>query len=161
MDKDPGTDAQDAGSVPPADRCPRCGAELAGAEACVRCGLARRFHERFAESTALSGDLATAWDHVLAGWDEAARHALFLERCAQAGALDLAAARYRPLAEDPQRGERARASLERIVVLAEEALQRGATSRDNVQRNKRILFAVALAITLGFLAVIAWAVLAR
>ncbi len=127
----------------------------------MRCGLARRFHERFVESTALSGELAAAWDHVLAGWDEAARHALFLERCAQAGALDLAAARYRPLADDPRRGERARASLDRIVALAEEALQRGALPRDTVQRNKRILFAVALAITLGFLGFVAWAVLAR
>jgi hypothetical protein len=128
---------------------------------CARCGLAREFHARFVESTALSGELAEAWERVLAAWDEPAGHALFLERCAQAESLDLAAARYRPLAEDPQRGERARAALDRIVVLAEQALQRGATPRDNVQRNKRILFGAALVITLGFLGFVAWAVLAR
>ncbi|MBN1774153.1 MAG: hypothetical protein JXB32_23035 [Deltaproteobacteria bacterium] len=160
MDNDPGTDDQVADSVP-ADRCPRCGADLAAAEACARCGLAREFHARFAESTALPPELAREWDHVLAGWDEAARHAVFLERCAQAEALDLAAARYRPLAADPQRGERARAALDRIVALAERELQRCAMPRDTVQRNKRIMFVVALAITIGFLALVAWAVLVR
>jgi hypothetical protein len=160
VDNDPGTDAQEAESVP-ADRCPRCGVELAAAAACTRCGLAREFFGRFVESTALSGELKTAWDHVLAGWDEPSRHALFLEQCAQAEALDLAAARYRPLAEDPARGERARAALERIVALAERELQRTAAPRDNLKRNKRILFAIGLLITLGFLGFVAWAVLAR
>lgn len=127
----------------------------------MRCGLARRFHDRFAEATALPEGLAAEWDRVLGAWADPARHAVFLERCAQAQALDLAAARYRPLSDDPVRGERARAALERIVALAERELRRGAAPRDTVRRNQRILFAVALAITNAFLAAIAWAVLAR
>ena len=145
----------------PTDRCPRCGADLGGAEACGRCGLARRHHGRFAEATALPAELAADWERVLASWDDAGRHAVFLERCAQAGMLDLAAARYRPLAEDAVRGPRARAALDRIVALAERELRREATSPDALRRNRRILFVVALAILIVFLVVIAQAVLSR
>lgn len=160
VEDNPGTDAQ---VVAPAstDRCPRCGAELAGAEACGRCGLARRFHDRFAQATVLPAELAAEWEAVLAAWEDAGRHAVFLERCAQAGALDLAAARYRPLAEDAVRGERARAALDRIVALAERELRRGATPRDTLRRNRRIVLAVALALALAFLIVIVRAFLAH
>lgn len=144
-----------------ADRCPRCGGELGGAEACGRCGLARRHHDRFAKATVLPAELAAEWERVLAAWDDPGRHALFLERCARDGSLDLAAARYRPLAGDAERGARARAALDRIVALAERELRRAATPRDTLRRNRRIVFVVALAIAIVFLVVIARAVLAR
>lgn len=140
------------------DACPRCGAETAGKDACGRCGLRREHRERFAADTALPPGLAEKWDAVLAAWDDPAPHAVFLETCAQAESLDLAAARYRPLSADPQQAERARAALDRIVALAEQALQRDAGSGERIVRNRRFLFVIAAIVMLAFLGFVAWAV---
>jgi len=93
-----------------ADVCPRCGA-VAAAEACPRCGLARAHRERFAAETALPEGLAQDWEKVLASWTDASAHAVFIQRCALAQSLDLAAARYRPFLIDAGRSERARAAM--------------------------------------------------
>ena len=143
------------------DPCPRCGAETAGNDACARCGLRREHRERFAADTALPPGLAEKWDAVLAAWDDPAPHAIFIETCAQAESLDLAAARYRPLSADPQRTERARAALDRIVALAEEALRRNAASGERIVRNRRLLFVIAVIVMLAFLGFVAWAVATR
>jgi hypothetical protein len=143
-----------------ADVCPRCGA-AAAAEACPRCGLRRAHRERFAAETALPEGLAQDWENVLASWSETSAHAVFIQRCALAQALDLAAARYRPLLNDAARSERARASLDRIVALAEESLQRSAVSKDRVERTRRVILGVAVFIMFAFLAVVAYAVLTR
>lgn len=143
-----------------ADVCPRCGA-AAEAEACPRCGLARAHRERFAAETALPEGLAQDWEKVLASWTDASAHAVFIQRCALAQSLDLAAARYRPFLIDAGRSERARASLDRIVALADESLQRSATSKDRVARTRRVILAVAVVIMFAFLAVVAYAVLTR
>ena len=140
--------------------CPRCGA-AAAAEACPRCGLARAHRERFAAETALPEGLALDWEKVLASWTDASVHAVFIQRCALAQSLDLAAARYRPFLSDAARSERARASLDRIVALAEQSLRRSATSKDRVARTRRVILAVAVVIMFAFLAVVAYAVLTR
>ena len=161
MGKEPLDGTSEAISSPPTDPCPRCGAETAGREACTRCGLSRAHRERFATDTALPPGLAGQWAGVLERWNDAGVHALFLESCAQAEALDLAAARYRPLSADPARAERARASLDRIVALAEAALRKQATPPDRVARTRRALVLVAALITLGFLALVTWMMLTR
>jgi hypothetical protein len=143
------------------DPCPRCGAETTGKDACALCGLRREHRERFAADTALPPGLAEKWDDVLAAWDDPAPHAIFLESCAQAESLDLAAARYRPLSADPQKAERARASLDRIVALAEAALKRNAGSGERIVRNRRAIFVVAVIVMLTFLGFVAWAVATR
>jgi hypothetical protein len=147
------------GSAPPADPCPRCGAETAERDACARCGLRREHRERFAADTTLPPGLAEKWADVLARWDEPAVHAIFLEECAQAEALDLAAARYRTQAGDPAHADRCRSSLDRIVALAEAALKRSTGGAERLVRNRRIIFALALVVMLAFLGLVVWAVL--
>ncbi|MBI5487687.1 MAG: hypothetical protein HY905_10170 [Deltaproteobacteria bacterium] len=146
---------------PASDPCPRCGAETKGRDACARCGLHREHRERFAADTALPPGLAEKWDAVLAAWDDAAAHAIFLESCVQAEALDLAAARYRALRADPARAERCGRSLDRIVALAEAGLKKTSSGAEKVVRNRRIIFAVAVLVMLAFLSLVAWAVLSR
>jgi hypothetical protein len=143
------------------DPCPRCGAETAGREGCARCGLRREHRERFAADTALPPGLAEKWDAVLAAWDDPAPHAVFLETCAQAESLDLAAAHYRALSAEPQKAERVRTSLDRIVALAEAALKRNAGSPERVAHNRRVFFVVAVVVMLSFLGFVAWAVVTR
>jgi hypothetical protein len=109
----------------------------------------------------LPAGLREEWDRVLAGWDDAGAHAVFVERCAQADSLDLAAGCYRPLLADPAKAERARVSLDRIVALAEQALQRTATPPSTAARNRAILTVLAALLTLGFLVAVAVAVLSR
>ena len=145
----------------PVDPCPRCGAETEGRDACVRCGLGRQHRERFATETALPPGLSKRWDAVLGAWDDAGVHAVFIETCAQAEALDLAAARYRALRSEPERAERCAKALDRIVALAESRLQKTSAGAERVVRNRRIIFAVGLVVMLVFLAVVAWAVLNR
>jgi hypothetical protein len=143
------------------DACPRCGVENAGLEACPRCGLKREFRAKFAEGAALPEGLVAAWETVVSRWDDAAAHAVFLETCAQAEALDLAAGRYRAWLEDPARAERCRAALDRIVALAEERLRRTAASRDTPARNKKLVAVLAFLIMAGFLALIGYELLMR
>jgi hypothetical protein len=116
---------------------------------------------RFATETALPPDLAVKWDAALAAWDDAAVHAIFIEACAQAGSLELAAARYRTLRADPERAERCARSLDRIVALAEAGMQKTSTGAGRIARNRRIIFAVGMIVMLAFLALVAWAVLNR
>ncbi|MBI5500873.1 MAG: hypothetical protein HY907_11575 [Deltaproteobacteria bacterium] len=148
-------------SASPRDPCPRCGTENDGQQACARCGLAREHREKFATDTALPAGLAEHWDAVLAAWDDPAPHAIFIESCAQAQALDLAAARYRALRADPARAERCARSLDRIVALAEAGLAKTSSGAEKVVRNRRIIFALALVVMLAFLSFVAWAVLSR
>jgi hypothetical protein len=59
-----------------------------------------------------------AWTALLATWQDEHAHKRFLEATATAGALDLAAARYRSVVDDPERASRAAEGLMRASTLA-------------------------------------------
>lgn len=129
--------------------CPRCGSTMPGRPACPRCGLRVEFRERYAASLELPESLAPLWDAVAAKWETPGLHELFLQACHNEQKLDLAAARYRALREDPVRGAQAQAAIERIVALAETALAQSAFPRSRVTRNRRIALAIGFCVSVG------------
>lgn len=62
------------------------------------------------------------WSGVINDWENEARHHKFLEQARLDGALLEAAARYRPLRDDPERGAVAKKRLEAIAFLATQEL---------------------------------------
>jgi hypothetical protein len=62
------------------------------------------------------------WGRVLEAWDDDKPHAALIEHAMRAQALPDVAARYRGLADDPERGPRARKQLDAIVVAATQML---------------------------------------
>jgi hypothetical protein len=77
----------------------------------------------------LPEDLGHAWEAVRADWQSEARHAAFIELCAQQRRLPDAGALYRGVKErEPERAEQAERQLQRImaralVMLAQQAPQ--------------------------------------
>lgn len=142
------------------DPCPRCGTENEGLDACPRCGLGRA-HRGAVTPPDLPEWLAAEWKTVVERWGDAAAHAIFIERCAAAEALDLAARRYRLMLADPARADRARASLDRIVVLAQAAMTRAATPRSRIARNKAIALVAGVVVALALLAMMVHALVSR
>lgn len=63
------------------------------------------------------------WKQVVTRWDDPATHGAFLEYCQRTGGLSDAAARYRGMAGDHERGEDARRRLAGVVILATQALE--------------------------------------
>ncbi len=62
------------------------------------------------------------WKRVTDQWDDPAAHGSFLEYCQRAGALSDAAARYRGMAGDRERGPEAQRRLQAVVLLATQAM---------------------------------------
>jgi hypothetical protein len=66
--------------------------------------------------------LDALWHRALAGWDDEKTHAALLEHALRAQLLPELAGRYRAVAEDPERGPRARKKIDAIVVAATQSL---------------------------------------
>ncbi len=63
-------------------------------------------------------NLELLWKKVVDDWDNDKAHALFLEHCRATGALPEAAARYRGMAGDRERGPTAEKRLSAVLALA-------------------------------------------
>ena len=62
------------------------------------------------------------WKRVVDRWDDDAAHGVFLEYCQRSGSLSDAAARYRGMAGDRDRGPEAQRRLQAVVLLATQAM---------------------------------------
>ena len=93
------------------------------------------------------------WKHVLDHWDEDKAHSAFLEHCRNAGQLAEAAARYRGMTGDRDRGLSAQKRLQGVLVLAMAALESTRTARRETKSSTSglLLIAFFVAATLGLL----------
>ena len=93
------------------------------------------------------------WKHVLDHWDEDKAHGAFLEHCRSAGQLAEAAARYRGMTGDRDRGPVAQKRLQGVLVLAMAALESTRTPRPEAKTSPTSLLLIAffVAATLGLL----------
>ena len=60
----------------------------------------------------------TLWKHVLDHWEDDKAHGAFLEHCREHGQLAEAAARYRGMTGDHERGQSAEKRLQAVALLA-------------------------------------------
>jgi hypothetical protein len=93
------------------------------------------------------------WKHVLDHWDEDKAHAAFLEHCRNAGQLAEAAARYRGMTGDRERGPSAQKRLQGVLVLAMAALELNRSPRPATKSSAPSLLLIVffVAATLGLL----------
>ena len=100
--------------------------------------------------------LESLWKNVLDHWDEDKAHAAFLEHCNQTGQLAQAAARYRGMTGDRDRGPSAQKRLQAVAVLAMTTLEASRTppreARSKAVGVALILFFVLS--TIGLLAIL-------
>lgn len=87
--------------------------------------------------------LETLWKQVTSDWGNPAAHGAFLEYCQRAGALSDAAARYRGMAADRERGPEAQRRLQAVVLLATQAMM---VSRSTPRRGVPLWFNVLVAV---------------
>jgi DNA-directed RNA polymerase subunit RPC12/RpoP len=130
-------------------RCERCGAETVvqpRAKPAVR-------YDAPVETPA--GDDA-AWKQVLDAWDVDAAHDAYLGASLAAGRLGDAAARYRGLAGDRDRGERAKKALARVAILAEHALAATLRDRPDPRPLRRGAFVAAAVVCVALVALALW-----
>jgi hypothetical protein len=98
--------------------------------------------------------LDALWKKVLDEWEDDKRHAAFIEHCRAVGGLAEAAARYRGMAGDRERGPEAEKRLKSILAVALvelEALRTPAPERSSRTRSI-VLTLLFMAATLGILA---------
>jgi hypothetical protein len=93
-------------------------------ESCPRCGLVFARFDPGRLDADVPETLKQLWDHVEAGWDDPAGHALFVEQALAGGHGGFAAARYRRKGDDPV----AREQLGRIAARLEQILAAAATA---------------------------------
>lgn len=98
--------------------------------------------------------LEALWKNVLDHWDEDRAHGAFLEHCQRGGQLAEAAARYRGMTGDRERGETAKKRLNGVAVLAVATLEASRTPEPHVKRQAGALVLVVffVAATLALLA---------
>lgn len=90
-------DPQPRGPAEP--RCPKCQTAVGRRSACPACGLSAERMPTFAAAReAASPALAAAWQAVLDGWTEQARHDAFVQAAAAARAFAFAAGKYQEAA---------------------------------------------------------------
>jgi len=105
-------------------------------------------------NTASLAALDTLWKHTLDHWDDEAAHRAFLEYCREHDQLALAAARYRGMKGDHQRGAVAENKLTAITALALARLE-SARSPDRRKPSRAVGYALVvlfIAATIGLLA---------
>jgi hypothetical protein len=73
--------------------------------------------------------LEALWKNVVDRWEDEQAHGAFLEHCQNTDQLAEAAARYRGMAGDRERGESAKKRLEGVAMLAMAKLEACRTSR--------------------------------
>lgn len=98
--------------------------------------------------------LEALWKNVLDHWDEDRAHGAFLEHCQQSGQLGEAAARYRGMTGDRERGESAKKRLQGVAILAMATLEAARSPDRAVKRQAGALVLVVFfaAATLALLA---------
>jgi hypothetical protein len=100
--------------------CPKCQRERRpGDDACARCGLLLSRWESYSDEVAAHPAIDAAWSALESSWEDADAHRRFLELCAGADGIDLAAAHYRARLRRASDDSRARAGLERALTLVE------------------------------------------
>lgn len=100
------------------------------------------------------------WSRVLDGWNDPKTHGAFLEYAIQKQKLPDAAARYRPLKDDPERGADAKKRLDGIVLATTSLLMATATPR-KARKTPVWLTALAFLVSVGLMFWVARAMLAR
>jgi hypothetical protein len=133
-------------SPPSENACPKCGAGMAEtATACPRCGLAIDHHERWRadEAAAEAADplMSELWEAARARWNDPAPHDQYLEHCRKAGDLAAPARRYRAVLAQRPGDAVAKARLDQITFLAEQALLATAMPRE-AKRTSPVTIAV-------------------
>jgi hypothetical protein len=116
--------------------CPKCGAALkAGAEACAGCGLATARMATFKSERdlAVPDEVRTAWDKVIAKWDDEARHDALFTLIAARGEYGWTAGRYREQARERAGDPVAPKQMDRIRRAIEATMVVSATARDKPQ----------------------------
>ena len=104
-------------------------------------------------------ELEALWKRVVDQWDDQAAHGAFLDHCQSRDQLAEAAARYRGMSGDRERGDAAKKRLQGVTILALARLESERTVRDESGRNRLgglvllALIAGALALLLGYLRV--------
>jgi hypothetical protein len=101
--------------------------------------------------------LEALWKHVLDHWDDDRAHGVFLEHCQRHEVLAEAAARYRGMTGDRERGEIAKKRLNGVALLAMASLE---ASRSPEPQAKRQIGALALVIFFALLTLLLLAYLA-
>src|SRR5687767_13209929 len=93
------------------------------------------------------------WKNVLDHWDDDKAHGAFLEHCRSSGQLAEAAARYRGMTGDRERGAAAQKRLQGVAVLAMAALESTRTARPETKSSPTslVLILFFVAATLGLL----------
>jgi hypothetical protein len=140
------------------DACPKCGAALGDGAACPRCGLAVAHWAMYtAAADAPGADVAAATLFAACeeDWSDAARHDRFMAYCSAASAIGQAAARYRRASVDPARRDVARARLEEIRRLAEQALAERPPAPPPRTRNAKVLVMAAVVFIAALIALLA------
>ena len=98
--------------------------------------------------------LEALWKNALDHWDDDRAHGVFLEHCQRSGQLAEAAARYRGMTGDRERGESAKKRLNGVAVLAMASLEAARAPERVVTRQPGALIMVLFfaAATLALLA---------
>lgn len=93
------------------------------------------------------------WKNVLDHWDEDKAHGAFLETCRERGKLAEAAARYRGMAGDRERGPDAERRLKSVLAIAMASLETARTPETTVKRRAGTLAVLVLLVagTVGLL----------
>lgn len=99
--------------------------------------------------------LEELWARVLDAWDDDKSHGVLLEFAARTQTLAAIAARYRTIADDPARGERARLKLQAIATAATDVMLSTRTPR--ARRVPPSITLTAFATCALLLAWLAWA----
>ena len=98
------------------------------------------------------------WKHVLDHWDDDKAHGAFLEHCQRTGSLAEAAARYRGMKSDRERGAVAEKRLAGVAVLALTTLE---ASRTPPPRDRASGVALLVTFVLASLDLMAYLYLSR
>jgi hypothetical protein len=101
----------------------------------------------------MSAAFEALWKNLLDHWDEDKAHAAFLEHCRSSGQLAEAAARYRGMTGDRERGAAAQKRLQGVAVLAMAALESTRTARPETKSSltSLVLILFFVAATFGLL----------
>ncbi|HUT78076.1 MAG TPA: hypothetical protein VM285_10340, partial [Polyangia bacterium] len=123
-----------------------------GGESCPKCGLVFALFDPSRLDADVPAALRQLWTHVEAGWEDQARHALFVEQALAAGHGGFAAARYRQKSDDPV----ARQQLERITSRLEQLLATAATPPDErpEAKGRKVIWLLVLLLAAAFAALI-------
>ncbi len=103
--------------------------------------------------------IESAWQRVLAAWDDEKAHKAFLMLCASTGQLSEAGRRYRDVRErDPERAEIAKAQIDRVLGLAMQSLATLKTEPTARSARTKVLL-VAMGVSGAMIAAALWAAL--